>query len=194
MAILNESNLRSLAKSRTSRAYDSMSGALTDSVRKSAELSQFDIFLSHSYLDKELLVGTIEYLEKMGYTVYIDWKHDTHLSRNNITKQTAAKLRERIAQSKALFFATTSSASDSMWMPWELGYMDGKHDRCAILPISERDTSSNLYQGQEYLAIYPYVTAEEDTKGKNRLWVHEDPQTYVTFEGWVSGKQPSKRS
>jgi hypothetical protein len=193
MAILNESTLRGLAQSRTARAYDSMSGALDKSVRKSAGLSAFDIFLSHSYLDKELIVGALEYLERMHYTVYVDWRDDTQLSRKNITKQTAATLRERIAQSSALFFATTTNASDSKWMPWELGYMDGKTGRCAVLPISERDTSSNSYQGQEYLSIYPYITTGNDTHDKKRLWVHEDAQTYVTFEGWVKGKQPTKR-
>jgi len=103
MAILNESTLRSLAQSRTARAYDSMSGALDQSVRKSAKLSKFDMFLSHSYLDKELIVGTVEYLERMNYSVYVDWRNDTQLSRKNITKETAAMLRRRIAQSKALF-------------------------------------------------------------------------------------------
>ena len=193
MAILNESTLRSFAQSRRARAYDSMSGALDESVRKSAKLSQFDIFLSHSYLDKELIVGALEYLERMHYSVYVDWRDDTQLSRKNITKQTAAVLRKRIAQSKALFFATTTNASNSKWMPWELGYMDGKTGRCAILPISETVTSSNSFQGQEYLSIYPYITAGNDNLGKKRLWVREDPRTYVTFKGWISGKRPTKR-
>jgi len=78
-------------------------------------------------------------------------------------------------------------------MPWELGYMDGKTGRCAILPISETVTTSNSFQGQEYLSIYPYITAGNNKLGKKRLWVREDPRTYVTFEGWSSGKQPTKR-
>lgn len=193
MAILNESTLRSLARSRTARAYDSMSGALDKSIRKSSSLSEFDIFLSHSYLDKELVFGALEYLERMHYTVYVDWRDDTQLSRKNITKQTAATLRERITQSKALFFATTTNASDSKWMPWELGYMDGKTGRCAILPISEGLTSGDSYKGQEYLSIYPYITVGPNRRGDNRLWVREDPRTYVTFEGWIGGKLPSRR-
>ena len=36
---------------------------------KSASASAFDIFLSHSYLDKELVLGILEYLEGMGQVV-----------------------------------------------------------------------------------------------------------------------------
>jgi hypothetical protein len=133
MALLNEADLRSLAGSRASRAYDSTSDALQKSIKASAALSAFTIFLSHSYLDKTLILGITEYLEKMGYVVYVDWREDTQLSRDNVTKETAALVRTRIMQSASLFFATTDSAKDSKWMPWELGYMDGKKGKSAIL-------------------------------------------------------------
>jgi hypothetical protein len=126
VSLLVESNLRGLAQSRTTRAYDSMSGALDKSLKNAAESSSFDIFLSHSYLDKELIIGALTYLEKMGYSVYVDWKQDSQLKREDITKRTARILRRRISQSKALFFVTTANAPESKWMPLELGYMDGK--------------------------------------------------------------------
>jgi hypothetical protein len=103
-----------------------MSGALDKSLKNAAESSSFDIFLSHSYLDKELIIGALTYLEKMGYSVYVDWKQDSQLKREDITKRTARILRRRISQSKALFFVTTANAPESKWMPLELGYMDGK--------------------------------------------------------------------
>lgn len=156
-------------------------------------MSAFTIFLSHSYLDKALILGITEYLEEMGYVVYVDWREDTQLSRDNVTKETAALVRTRIMQSESLFFATTDSAKDSKWMPWELGYMDGKKGRSAILPVSRNDTSSDSYKGQEYLGIYPYITRGNNTKKKERLWVHEDAVTYVTFDGWLTGSQPRKQ-
>jgi|ERR1022692_381828 hypothetical protein len=192
MALLNEARLRTLAKSRASRLYDSTSGALQKSLKASATLSAFDIFLSHSYLDKELILGIAEYLEKLGYVVYVDWKHDTQLSRESVSKDTAQVVRGRITQSQSLFFATTEGAKDSKWMPWELGYMDGKKGRSAILPVSQNSSSSDAYNGQEYLGIYPYITTDDDTKGKERLWVHEDAVTYVTFDAWLKGSQPRK--
>jgi hypothetical protein len=193
VSLLVESNLRGLAQSRTTRAYDSMSGALDKSLKNAAESSSFDIFLSHSYLDKELIIGALTYLEKMGYSVYVDWKQDSQLKREDITKRTARILRRRISQSKALFFVTTANAPESKWMPWELGYMDGKSGKCAILPISEHYTASDSYFGQEYLEVYPYVVADNDKAGKNRLWVHEDAETYVNFDSWLEGKDPYKR-
>ncbi len=193
MALLNESNLRSLAKAQASRLNESTASALRKSMSSSAALSSFDIFLSHSYLDKELIFGISLYLERLGYSVYVDWREDSQLNRDNVTKETAEVVRGRITQSKSLFFATTDSAKDSKWMPWELGYMDGQKSKAAILPVSPSETSSDRYRGQEYLGIYPYITANNDTNGKSRLWVHEDSETYVVFEKWLSGTSPRKR-
>ena len=99
-------------------------------------------------------------------------------------------LRERIGQCKALFFATTAGAKDSRWMPWELGFMDGKKGRSAILPVASVGTSDDSYRGQEYLGIYPYITKSNDTNGRERLWVREDKRTYVAFDAWIGGKEP----
>ncbi|HEX7362461.1 MAG TPA: TIR domain-containing protein [Bryobacteraceae bacterium] len=161
-------------------------------MKASAALSAFNIFLSHSYLDKELILGLTQYLEKMGYTVYVDWRHDTQLSRENVTKETAEVVRKRIIQSDSLFFATTNNAKDSRWMPWELGYMDGKKGKSAILPISRHEDSGDTYQGREYLGIYPYISTGRNREQKERLWVHEDAQTYVVYEAWISGSHPRK--
>jgi hypothetical protein len=192
MALLNEAHLRSLAGSRASRGYGSTSDALQKSIKASTALSAFTIFLSHSYLDKALILGITEYLEQMGYVVYVDWREDTQLSRDNVTKETAALVRTRIMQSDSLFFATTDSAKDSKWMPWELGYMDGKKGKSAILPIARTVTLGDIYAGQEYLGIYPYIASGNDKERKERLWVHEDAMTYVTFDGWLTGSQPRK--
>jgi hypothetical protein len=192
MALLHESRLRALAASRASRFYESTSDSLQKSLKASAALSAFDIFLSHSYLDKELILGITEYLEQRGYVVYVDWRYDANLSRDNVTKQTAEAVRGRITQSKSLFFATTDSAKESRWMPWELGYMDGKKSKCAILPISQNISFGDIYKGQEYLGIYPYIASGDDTNQKERIWVHEDAKTYVTFDAWLIGEQPRR--
>lgn len=149
--------------------------------------------LSHSYLDKELMIGTTEYLEGLGFAVYLDWREDSQLSRDDVTRETAEIVRARIGQSRSLFFATTTSAKESRWMPWELGYMDGKKGRSAILPVTRNDTFSDEYEGQEYLGIYPYVSGGTARGGGERLWVHENEETYIVFEEWLKGNQPRKR-
>jgi hypothetical protein len=75
-------------------------------------------------------------------------------------------------------------------MPWELGYMDGRNGKCAILPIASYETNGNSYEGREYLGVYPYVTSSKDTEGRRRIWIREDSQTYVSFEGWINGTAP----
>ena len=43
----------------------------------------FDVFLSHSYLDADLVLGLKEQIEQMGYSVYVDWVTDSELERGS---------------------------------------------------------------------------------------------------------------
>lgn len=52
MPLFNEPQLRALAKSRSSRAFDSVSDALQKSLKASAALSAFDIFCRTAILTK----------------------------------------------------------------------------------------------------------------------------------------------
>ena len=117
---------------------------------------EFDIFLSHSYADKDIIPALKKELEDMGYTVYVDWITDKLLSREEVTKETAKVLQKRMQQSKCLFFATSENSPNSKWMPWELGYFDGiKNKRVAVLPISKQNNGfSEYFKGQEYLGLY----------------------------------------
>jgi hypothetical protein len=59
--------------------------------------------------------------------------------------------------SNAMIFATSEASPSSKWMPWELGFFDGKRgaDKVAILPLV--DTEGKEFRGQEYLALYGRV-------------------------------------
>lgn len=61
----------------------------------------YDLFISHSFKDKDLVVGLYYMFDRAGYNVYIDWIDDASLNRENVTDQTAAIIRQRIKQSKA---------------------------------------------------------------------------------------------
>jgi hypothetical protein len=162
--------------------------------RRDTDTNVYDIFLSHSSKDAPIILGVLELLNDLGYSVYVDWIDDPQLERSNITKTTANTLRIRMNQSRSLLYATTHNATSSKWMPWELGYMDGKKDRAAILPIFEdENNSSYTYKGQEYLGIYPYAieTTQANTSTK-KLWIFESSDTYVLFDLWLSGLKPHK--
>jgi hypothetical protein len=189
MALFNERDLRSRAQARSSRLQESVGSILRKRAMDTAARSSFHIFLSHSYLDKELIEGISDHLESVGYSVYVDWKEDSQLSRENVTREAAVVVRKRITQSSSLFFATTDRSKESRWMPWELGYMDGKKGKSAILPIALDSDSSDQFKGQEYLGIYPYI-ATGTLDGQEKLWVHEDAKTYVLFDKWLAGDNP----
>ncbi|MEE4668081.1 toll-Interleukin receptor [Pseudomonas alliivorans] len=192
MTLFIEADLRARA-ARGTPIYKSASITLEEHVKASAALDQFDIFLSHSFSDQALILGIVLTLEDMGYKVYVDWIHDRHLNRDRVSSETARVLRQRMMASKSLFFATTTNSSTSKWMPWELGFKDGRDGKSAILPVAQSAIDS--YTGQEYLGIYSYVQ-KAPIKGKagDRLWIHTSPKTYVLYEEWLEGSEPRERT
>lgn len=149
----------------------------------------YDIFLSHSSLDKKLVYTLVDMFNEAGYSVYVDWIEDTELDRSNVTTETANVLRTRMGDSSGLAYVATSNATNSKWCPWELGYFDGKkNSRCCILPIMD----SRTFKGQEYLGLYPYI--EYDTimgTTKKEFWVYEqNSNKYVVLRSWLKGNNP----
>lgn len=144
----------------------------------------FDIFLSHSKADEELILGAKELLEDDGFTVYVDWIQDPQLDRTKVTQETAAVLRERMAQCGMLVYAHSLHSSTSTWMPWELGFFDGMKGKIAILPIAASDELE--FKGNEYLGLYPYldhVPARGATKP--RFWVNRSYSVYANLDLWL---------
>lgn len=185
MAIYTSTYLKNLSRRKTVQFSTKI---LSES--KGTHIS-FDIFLSHSFLDKEEVEGLYIELTNQGYSVYVDWIIDPQLDRNNVTKKTASVIRERLKSSKTLLLAISVNASISKWMPWELGYVDGNTNRCAILPVSQSSYTPNHYTGTEYLSLYPFIKKVQ-TKGLGeKLFVIEESLKYVIFDNWLSkGQQP----
>ena len=160
-------------------------------IRKSAAASAaatFDVFLSHSKEDAEIIAGVKRLLEAGGLTVYVDWIDDSQLDRSRVTTATAAQLRKRMRQCKSLIFATSKSSSDSKWMPWELGYFDGfKPGHVAVLPLVS--TPGAAFVGQEYLGLYPRVQDIGGAgRGPNLGFVANTPPQEFPVESLVSSE------
>jgi hypothetical protein len=176
MALLKESDLRT---------YVTKSFAKNESYScESIGSDRFDIFLSHSYLDQDIILGLKRYLEEKGLSVYIDWIDDNQLERDSVNEDTAETLRKRMQQCEALLFATSSNSSTSKWMPWECGYFDGINGKIAILPISKVDESS--FKGQEYLGLYPYIDVFSSV-----IWVNGTKSGFCNIKDWLNGKSPN---
>ncbi len=145
-------------------------------------LERYDIFLSHSFDDARVVKLIKEMLEEKGFKVYVDWMEDEHLDRGKVTTETAYILRNRMNRCASLIYLTSLSAENSLWMPWELGYMDAKTGRVAVAPIMSDEED---FEGREYLGLYPYFDLTHDS-----FYIHRDINKWVSFKDWMAGKQP----
>jgi len=150
---------------------------------EAVETGPFDIFLSHSYKDKVPIRGVVKRLKEFKYTVYVDWINDEELDRSRVNADTARRLQKRMRDCRSLLFATTENFSNSKWMPWELGFMDGiTSGRVAILPVTDELT----FDGQEYLGMYPYVELRKLNETEKRvLVVKQSNEKYITLDAWL---------
>jgi hypothetical protein len=187
VALFTESTIRARAqkeKQRPANLYKSNNQILNESVSSFNKFKTYDVFLSHSSKDSELILGVKATLEDMNYSVYVDWVDDPQLNRSNVNEATANLLRERMDASKSLFYVTTENAESSKWMPWECGYFDGVKEKVAILPIKQY-SFDNEYIGQEYLGLYPYCLKQNNTLQQPRLWVYKSKEYYLVYEDWL---------
>ncbi len=149
------------------------------------ESAVFDIFLCHSFADKETIGGLYTELTNQGYSVYVDWIVDPQLDRNNVTKETAELIRKRLKNSKSLLLAVSTNADLSKWMPWELGYVDGHAGNCALVPIETSNANVTVFNRREYLLLYPYVKRNGNYSD---LFVAESNNIYSSFDNWLKYK------
>ena len=153
-----------------------------------SQARSFDIFLSHSYLDKVQVLALVKLFNKEHFSVYVDWMYDKQLSRKNVDVQTADLLRIRMKQSKGLSYLTTKNITNSKWCPWELGYFDGlKSSKCCILPIMEY---GSIFNGQEYLGLYPYLEFASLAGTDTGCYFYICDQTrtnFIRLRDWLNG-------
>lgn len=171
----------------STRTIKTAQAVLVEATNDQSEGDKYDIFLSHSVSDANIVLGTKLILEDHGYSVYIDWIDDPQLDRSKVSAKTASHLRDRMCSCRSLFYATTNNSTHSKWMPWECGYFDGIKSRVAILPITQTGTED--YSGQEYLGLYPYISEGINTAQQKKLWVNRSPSVYTTFDAWLIGEE-----
>lgn len=94
-------------------------------------------FPCHSNRDSMLAEGLQALLAEQGLVLYIDWQ-DASMPPDP-SRETAARLQQRIKASDWFLFLATANSMASRWCPWELGYADCLKplDRIAIVPTSD---------------------------------------------------------
>lgn len=170
---------------KSARAQDS-GVILREATAATSYSDRFDVFLSHATADSDLVLGVKAILEQKGIKVYVDWVDDPQLDRTHVTPETALLLRRRMRQSSALIWLATQAASDSLWMPWELGYFDGfRPDQVAVLPLVT--LPNEAYKGQEYLSLYPVVRKDSYTNGQMDVFVEAIGQRWTSLSSFSTG-------
>lgn len=120
------------------------------------QMKHYDLFLSHSYKDKDKLIEVKDTLNAKGLNVYMDWVNDKdELLRDLTCAETAEVITERIKASKAILYVYTDASFDSRWTPWELGFASALNK--PILVYRPEPTENE----PEYLQLYIPVVLEE---------------------------------
>lgn len=192
MALLKRSQLIDAYNRRQSYLIDEMGekyfakNKLQESAKAFSFSDRYDIFLSHSFDDARVVKLVKELLEEHGLSVYVDWIEDEHLDRGQVTSETAMVLRNRMNCCSSLIYLTSPSAEKSLWMPWELGYMDARTGRVSVAPIL---SDNEEFEGREYLGIYPYLDLTNDS-----FYIHNKVDEWIKLGGWLKGESPKRRS
>ena len=119
MALLTRSQLLGHTGNRREELVKSVAARiLLEKVAAAPIDEEFDVFLSHSSKDAREVLGIKTLFKKLGYKIYIDWIDDDKLDRSAVTKNTAKRLRRRIAASRSLLVHATAGAISSRWVPW----------------------------------------------------------------------------
>jgi hypothetical protein len=136
------------------------------------------VFLSHSHNDADLVLATINLLASAGVTVYVDWQ-DGEMPASP-SPDTARKIKGAIERNAKFLLLLTGNSCRSTWVPWELGFCDGRKEarNIALLPVL--GTGAGV-EGNEYLGLY-HVLQEGLSD-----WVLRSPEAgELTLRAWLS--------
>lgn len=139
------------------------------------QMKKYDLFLSHSSFDNELLLSLKSILNHSNINVYVDWVSDRNALKRELTNANTAKtIIERLKSSKALLYIHTEASQNSKWTPWELGFFHALKGKICIY------NPDNLEKAP-YLDIYPTVVLEDrklfvntgDERDLLKKWIDE---------------------
>ncbi len=184
MALFTETQVIARAARTTALKKSTALESLTETASAGAS---FDVFLSHSSNEPEdILLGIKGFLEDAGLSVYVDRYTDPQLDPDEVTRETAETLRNRLRASRSLLYVYSRHSQLSRWMPWELGFMDGADRRIGVAPVVQ--TARSTFEGEQYLGLYPYVDrATIDGTSDSTLWINRSSREYAEYAGWVRG-------
>ena len=97
----------------------------------------YDIFLSHSSADGDLVARIRSELADLEYSVFLDSEALPELKPEQVTRDTAQALRDAMRKCSSLLYLISEQSAESRWMPWELGFFDGFSGRVFVYQCSQ---------------------------------------------------------
>ncbi len=135
-----------------------------------------DVFISHKQEDSTEATRLQSQVVSLGYSCYLD-AADSRLVNNGASGDIAEHIRSSLRRSKCLMYLYSPRSIRSKWMPWELGFFDGRWGAKNIglfvadeMEVLHRVAKSNhsrkrksvrslpSFSIQEYLSMYEHVT------------------------------------
>lgn len=143
-----------------------------------------DVFLSHRFADRDAVQALHDHIEKaLGYSVYVDWIEQPNLDRAAVRRETAEHFRRVMRASGCLLFYAGPNAPESKWMPWELGFFDGRQGARRI-GVFVDDRASYRATQQEYLNLYTVVDRDSLPAFLEEALEDTAALTSATYDQW----------
>ncbi|MCR4674544.1 MAG: toll/interleukin-1 receptor domain-containing protein [Lachnospiraceae bacterium] len=102
---------------------ESLAIKLANNGKSIQKLKSYDLFISHSYLDREIVYDIVRKINKCGLNCYVDWTADSDfLKRSLVSDFTREVLKARMKNSRKLLFLSSSNSRASCWVDFELKY------------------------------------------------------------------------
>jgi hypothetical protein len=147
-------------------------------------IGHHDVFLSHRYADRESVERLHDHIEKeLGYSVYVDWIERPDFDRSQVTREAAEHFRQVMRSCSVLIFYAGPNAPESKWMPWELGFFDGRQGARRIAVYADDLTAYDPAQ-QEYLRLYRIVDRDSLPGFLDAALNDTAAMTSATYDQW----------
>ncbi|MBV9217301.1 MAG: toll/interleukin-1 receptor domain-containing protein [Acidobacteria bacterium] len=134
--------------------------ARAENARRKILSHKIQVFLSHSHDDADIILPVLNFLLSHGVNVYVDWLDEAMPKATS--GETADRIKTKIVEADHFVVLLTENSRNSKWVPWELGYADGKKriQDIGILPLKRSYfTSDGEFDGLEYLNLYPVISS-----------------------------------
>lgn len=102
------------------------------------KLKTYDLFISHSCLDKDIVRSVVKAANNVGMNCYVDWISDNDfLKRSLVSNYTKEVLKARMECASKLLFLSTDNSRKSSWVSFELDYFQNEVKREIVMIIAD---------------------------------------------------------